>query len=138
MLEEAALTLAILAFALSVAAVVLARRRRADPTAEARRQLEALVEEETAVSAEELKSRLARLRADSLSTLAEDERRIADERRQELAERERAAGVELAEALAATAAPRRRAAARLDGRPRPDAAGAGDGAAASSSSARSS
>ena len=102
MLDEAALTLAILAFALSVAAVVHARRRRPDPTAEARRQLESLVEEQTTVSAEELKARLARLRADSLSTLAEDERRIADERRQELAERERAAGVELAEALAAT------------------------------------
>lgn len=102
MLEEAALTLAILAFALSAAAVVRARRRTADPTAEARRQLEALVEEQTTVSAEELKARLARLRADSLSILAEDERRIADERRQELAERERAAGVELADALAAT------------------------------------
>jgi localization factor PodJL len=101
-LEEAAFTLAILAVALSVAAVVLARKRRPDPTAEARRQLQTLVEEETTVSADELKARLARLRADSLSTLAEDERRIADERRQELAERERAAGVELAEALAAT------------------------------------
>jgi len=101
-LEEAALTVAILAFALSVAAVLIARKRRADPTAEARRRLETLVAEQTAASAEELKTRLARLRADSLSILAEDERRIADERRQELAERERAAGVELADALAAT------------------------------------
>ena len=101
MLEEAALTFAILAFALSTAAVLVARRRRADPTADARRQLETLVAEQTAASAEELKARLARLRADSLSILAEDERRIADERRQELAERERAAGVELADALAA-------------------------------------
>ena len=138
MLEEAALTLAILAFALSVAAVVLARRRRADPTAEARRQLEALVEEQTTVSAEELKARLARLRADSLSILAEDERRIADERRQELAERERAAGVELAEALAAT---QRRVDERLRGwtrRPRPDAAERWRRSCGGSSSARSS
>ncbi len=102
MLEEAALTVAILAFALSIAAVVVARKRRPDPTAEARRQLETLVAEQTTASAEELKARLARMRADSLSILAEDERRIADERRQELAERERAAGVELADALAAT------------------------------------
>ena len=102
MLEEAALTLAILAVALSIAAVVLARRRRPDPTAEARRQLETLVEAQTAVSAEELNARLARMRADSLSTLAKDERRIADERRQELVERERAAGAELADALAET------------------------------------
>ncbi len=99
---EVALTLAALAFVLSLAAVTLARRRRSDPTAEARRALETLVAEQTAASADELKARLARLRADSLSVLAEEERRIADERRRELAERERAAGVELAEALAAT------------------------------------
>ena len=102
MLEEAALTVAIVAFALSIAAVLIARKRRADPTEEVRLRLETLVAEQTAASAEELKTRLARLRADSLSILAEDERRIADERRQELAERERAAGVELADALAAT------------------------------------
>jgi len=101
-LEEAALTVAIVAFALSIAAVLIARKRRADPTEEVRLRLETLVAEQTAASAEELKTRLARLRADSLSILAEDERRIADERRQELAERERAAGVELADALAAT------------------------------------
>jgi hypothetical protein len=102
-LEEVALTLAALALVLSVAAVLIARTKRGDPTAEARGRLEELVSEQTAASAEELKARLARMRADSLSILAEDERRIADERRQELAERERAAGVELADALAATA-----------------------------------
>ena len=103
MLAEAALTLAVLALALSGAALLVARqRRRTDPTAEARRQLEMLVAEQTAASAEELKARLARLHADSLSALAEDERRIAEGRRQELVERERAAGVELADALAAT------------------------------------
>jgi len=102
-LEEAALTLAIVAFVLSLAAVVVvALRRRTDPTADAQQKLRTLVDEQTSASAEELKARLARMRADSLSVLAEDERRIADERRQELAERERAAGVELADALAAT------------------------------------
>jgi hypothetical protein len=100
-LDELAFTLAALALLLSVAALLIARRKRRDPTAEARRQLEALVEEQTTASADELKARLARLRADSISALAEDERRIADERRRELAERERAAGVELADALAA-------------------------------------
>jgi len=100
-LDELALTLAALALALSIAAFLIARRRPRDPTAEARRQIEALVEEQTAASADELKTRLARMRADSLSALAEDERRIADERRRELAERERAAGVELADALTA-------------------------------------
>ena len=91
MLAEVALTLAALALALSLGAVLIATRRRRDPTADARRRLEALVAEQTTASAEELKARLARMRADSLSILAEDERRIADERRQELAERERAA-----------------------------------------------
>jgi hypothetical protein len=99
---EVALTLAALAFVLSLAAVTLARRRRSDPTTEARRALETLVAEQTAASADELKTRLARMRADSLSVLAEEERRIAEERRRELAEREQAAGVELADALAAT------------------------------------
>ena len=82
-------------------------------------RLQALVAEETASSAEELKTQLARMRADSLSILAKEERKIADERRRELAERERAAGEELADALAIDDTPRRRAAARVDGRPRP-------------------
>ena len=43
------------------------------------------------------------MRADALSSLAEEERKIADERRREFAERERAAGVELADALAVAA-----------------------------------
>ena len=102
MVAEVALTLAALAFVLSAVAVLAARHRRGDPTAEARRQLETLVAEQTAASAEELKGRLARMRADSLSALAEDERRIAEEIRRELTEREQAAGVELADALAAT------------------------------------
>ena len=43
------------------------------------------------------------MRADALSSLVEEERKIADERRREFAERERAAGVELAEALSIAA-----------------------------------
>ena len=65
--------------------------------------MRALVAEETASAAEELKTRLARMRADALSSLVEEERKIADERRREFAERERAAGVELAEALTVAA-----------------------------------
>ena len=102
MIAEVAQTIAALALVLSAVAIVLARKRRSDPTAEARAALETLVAEQTAASAEELKARLARMRADSLSILAEEERRIADERRRELAERERATGVELTDALAAT------------------------------------
>ena len=43
---------------------------------------------------------LARARADSLSALVAEERRIAEERRREVADREREATAELAEALA--------------------------------------
>lgn len=103
MLGQAALAISVLALILAAASfrVVRASGRR-DHLAEARRSLDALVEEQTAAGADELKLRLARMRADALSTLAEEERRSAEERRRELAERERAAGVELAEALAAT------------------------------------
>jgi hypothetical protein len=48
---------------------------------------------------EELERTLARLRADSLSELAEEERRIAEERRRDVAERERDASARLAEQL---------------------------------------
>ena len=48
----------------------------------------------------ELKLMLARLRADSLSQLAEEERRIAEERRRDVAERERDASARLGEQLA--------------------------------------
>jgi hypothetical protein len=101
--ERVALVLAVLAFALALLAIVQARARRRDPTDEALARLQTLVAEETASAAEELKSRLARMRADALSSLVEEERKIADERRREFAERERAAGVELAEALSVAA-----------------------------------
>ena len=101
--ERVALALAVLALALAVLAIVRARPRRSDPTEEALARLQALVAEETAAAADELKTRLARMRADALSSLVEEERKIADERRREFAERERAAGLELAEALSIAA-----------------------------------
>ena len=103
MVERIALALALLAVVVAVAALHFARARRRDPSLEtARAMLEALVAEETAAGANELKTQLARLRADSLSSLAEEERRIADERRRELGERERAVGEQLADTLATT------------------------------------
>ena len=102
-IERIALAVAILSLAVAVAAFFLARTRRPDPSLEAAREkLRAIVTEETAASADELKMQLARMRADSLSTLAKEERKIADERRHELGERERAAGEQLADTLATT------------------------------------
>src|SRR5919198_3099202 len=57
--------------------------------AEAEGPLHGLVEREAAQRTEELERTLARARADSVSRLAEEERRIADPRRAELAEGER-------------------------------------------------
>lgn len=69
---------------------------------EAQATLRALVARETAANAAELERSLARARADSVSLLAEEERRIADERRREFAEREREIAASLTEALTAT------------------------------------
>ena len=79
----------------------LARGRRIDEElARAERRLRSLVERETAERAAELERTLARTRAESLSLLAEDERRIVDERRRAVEEQEREAQRALAEALA--------------------------------------
>src|SRR6266567_1087259 len=59
-----------------------------------------VVAHELAQRADELGKTLARLRADSLSQLAEEERRIADERRRDVVERERDASARLGEQLA--------------------------------------
>jgi hypothetical protein len=65
-------------------------------------QFDAVVEHELTTRAAELESTLARVRADALSALTTEERRIADERRREVAEREREAtaalGAQLIEA----------------------------------------
>ncbi len=68
--------------------------------AEARAQLDELVAREVEQRAVELERLLSRARADSLSALAEEERRVAAERRAVVVEREREAGTRLAEALA--------------------------------------
>ena len=102
-IERIALALAILGLLVAVAALFRLRARNDDTSLEeAQGRLKVLVAEETALSAEELKTQLARMRADSLSSLAKEERKIADERRRELGERERAAGEQLADALATT------------------------------------
>jgi hypothetical protein len=88
----------IMSFALERA---LARLRRLDlELGLAQDRLHELVAQERDERARELDRVLARARADSVSLLVEQERRIADERRDLLVERERAAGAELAGALA--------------------------------------
>jgi hypothetical protein len=81
---------------------------RADVTdahlAAAEERLRAVIDQETADRAAELERTLARARADSVSLLVEEERRIADERRRDFAERERGAAASLTEALTATQA----------------------------------
>jgi hypothetical protein len=69
---------------------------------DAQAQLRAVVDRETEARAAELEHTLARTRADSVSRLVEEERKIAEERRREFAQRERDSGASLAEALAAT------------------------------------
>jgi len=72
--------------------------------AEAQKQLDARIEREAADRAEELERTLARARADSVSLLVEEERRLGEERRREFAEREREVGDTLTEALTSTQA----------------------------------
>jgi hypothetical protein len=71
---------------------------------EAKAQLGDLVQQEAAERAAELERVLARARADSVSLLSEEERRIAEERRREFAERERELTKSLTETLSATQA----------------------------------
>jgi len=66
-----------------------------------KKQFDAIVEHELTVRAEELETTLARVRADALSELAAEERRIADDRRREVAERERDATASLGAKLVA-------------------------------------
>jgi hypothetical protein len=66
---------------------------------EAENRLDSVVSREVEARAADLERTLARARADSLSKLAAEERRIGEERRLALAERERQAGAELNEAL---------------------------------------
>src|SRR5215831_8983832 len=69
--------------------------------ARGRARFDEVVAAEAEERAAELERTLARARAESLSALAADERRIAEERRRDVVERERVAGEKLAEALTA-------------------------------------
>jgi uncharacterized phage infection (PIP) family protein YhgE len=64
-----------------------------------KRAFDEVVAHEVQQRSEELERTLARLRADSLSQLAEEERRIAEERRRDVMERERDANARLGEQL---------------------------------------
>ncbi len=86
-------------------AVTLARatrRLRTDEAtfARARETIDRMIAEETEQVSADLQRWVARVRADSLSLLADEERRIAEERRGELVEREQHVAAELADALA--------------------------------------
>jgi hypothetical protein len=72
--------------------------------ADAQAHLNALVEQEAADRAAELERTLARARADSVSLLVEEERKLAEDHRREFAERERTAAAALTESLTATQA----------------------------------
>ena len=81
----------------------VARGRRIESEiAGAEARLRTLIERATEERAVELERTLARARADSASMFAEQERRLAEERRATIAQREDAIALELAEALAAT------------------------------------
>jgi hypothetical protein len=79
----------------------LARSRRIDAELEAAEtRLREVARSETKIRTEELQRTLARARADSSSQFAEEERRLAEARRNELVERERRISNELGEAAA--------------------------------------
>ena len=91
--------------ALELGVVVLrrlvAQARQVDRRlAEAEDRFDTLVSAEVDARAAELERTLSRARADSLSKLVAEERKIGEARRAALAEREHAAGAELSEALA--------------------------------------
>ena len=100
----------IAACALATAAAVLLRRALVHAEdvdahlAATKVKLRELIEAEAAERAAELERTLARARADSVSLLAEEERRIAEERRSEFAEQERATADALMKALTETQA----------------------------------
>ena len=70
--------------------------------AEAQARLHALVEREASDRGAELERTLARARADSVSLIVDEERKLAEDHRREFAERELAIAASLTEALTAT------------------------------------
>jgi hypothetical protein len=86
-----------------VVAWALARAADTDAhVADAQARLRELIDAESAERAAELERTLARARADSISLLAEEERRIAEERRTAFGDRERELVGSLTDALTAT------------------------------------
>ncbi len=81
---------------------VVRERRIEQDIVRAEQRLTELVAHETAERARELERTLARTRADSISILTEEERRIAENHRELVAEREHASGVKLVATLAET------------------------------------
>jgi hypothetical protein len=102
-----AVAAAALAIVALVACVVVLRKAKTHEQVLGReiergkREFDAVVGREIAERAEELERTLSRARADSLSQLAEEERRIAEERRRDVVERERDAATRLSEQLVA-------------------------------------
>lgn len=103
--EIVAVAAAAIALLALVGCVLLLRRVRGYQTLldreieRGKAEFDRVVAHETELRADELSKTLARLRADSLSMLAEEERRIADERRRDVAERERDATARLGDLL---------------------------------------
>ena len=101
--------LAALAATLAAAAVLWMLLRRAEArnarteelVAQARREVRAAAEEETAEQIELLRVAITRADADAMSAYANEERRISDQRRGELTIRERELSDRLAEMVAA-------------------------------------
>jgi len=98
------------ASAVAAAGAIVARRAmaRADDfdahLGAAEERLRALVDQEAAERAAELERTLARARADSVSLLVEEERKLAEEHRRAYAERERETAASLTAALTTTQA----------------------------------
>ena len=99
----ACLAVAIVA-AIALWIVLWRTRERAAQTdtivAEARAEIQAAVREETAMHVEEIRRALARERADTMSQLAAEERRLGEERRSVVAERDRRVSEGLSDTLA--------------------------------------
>jgi hypothetical protein len=98
----AAMTLAAFAGAAAVALARAVDRARADENAlaRARETIDRMIVEETEQISADLQRWLARMRADTISLLTDEERRLGEERRAELAEREERVAAQLADALA--------------------------------------
>ena len=99
-----AAALAVAAFAASLVAFRKTRSQQGMLGRELQRgkaEFDRVVAAELAERSEQLAAQLARARADTLSKLSEEERRIAEERRRDVVERERDAGARLGEQLLA-------------------------------------